>query len=77
MAAASHRLSGGLQVEDSGRAEGRTSLRRMYTHSNNTETQVQSVYSATIDNSTVMSSGFPPASQEKQVRMCKLGTTNV
>lgn len=75
LTAASHRLSGGLQVEDSGRGDRRTSLRHMYTHSNNTDTQVQSVYSATMDNSTVMSSGFPPASQEDQERMCKSGKT--
>lgn len=70
---ASHLPSLWLQVEDSGRGDGRTSLARMNTSSNNTDTYVQSVYSATMDKSTVMSSGFPPAGQEKQARICKSG----
>lgn len=31
----------------------------------NADTHAQSVYSATMDNSTVMSSGFPPAEDKK------------
>lgn len=38
-----------------------------------TDAYVQSVYSATMDKSTVMSSGFPPAGHEKQARICKSG----
>lgn len=47
---------GGLQVEDSGRRQRRINPRVAH---------VQSVYSATIDNSTVISSGFPPAKKWK------------
>lgn len=45
-------MLGRLQVEDSGKRQRRINPRVAH---------VQSVYSATIDNSTVISSGFPPA----------------
>lgn len=37
----------------------------------NTDTHAQSVYSATMDNSTVMSSGFPPAGEDKKKKLCE------
>ena len=52
---------GGFAIE----VEGRT---QVVTHAHTHTHSTQSVYSATIDSSTVMSSGFPPAAQQKKER---------
>lgn len=75
MTAASHRLSGGLQVEDPGRGDGRTSLRRMYTHSFNTDTGSVCIFSHNGQQHCDVI--WLPSCKSRKTRRVELGKTNV